>query len=92
MVYIIHFQDLHYLKDYFNLIYGIMIKKNIFKLSDRWNWEALRGQIKTHGVANSLLLAPMPTASTSHRLWVIQSRLNHIHPICSFAELLRGNL
>lgn len=36
--------------------------------SDRWDWEALRQQIKTHGIRNSLLLAPMPTASTSQIL------------------------
>ncbi|CAI4211774.1 unnamed protein product [Parascedosporium putredinis] len=38
------------------------------KPSDLWNWEALKEQIKQHGVRNSLLLAPMPTASTSQIL------------------------
>jgi ribonucleoside-diphosphate reductase alpha chain len=38
------------------------------KLSGRWDWEDLRGKIKRDGVANSLLLAPMPTASTSQIL------------------------
>ncbi|MHA7877773.1 MAG: ribonucleoside-diphosphate reductase subunit alpha [Bacteroidota bacterium] len=33
--------------------------------SGRWDWEHLRREIKTHGVRNSLLVAPMPTASTS---------------------------
>ena len=33
--------------------------------SQRWDWEALRAEIAEHGVRNSLLLAPMPTASTS---------------------------
>ena len=33
--------------------------------SDRWDWEKLRQEVMTHGVRNSLLLAPMPTASTS---------------------------
>ncbi len=37
-------------------------------LSGRWNWTALREQIKVHGVRNSLLIAPMPTASTSQIL------------------------
>ena len=37
-------------------------------LSGRWAWEELRTQIKEHGVRNSLLLAPMPTASTSQIL------------------------
>ncbi|TGK03376.1 ribonucleoside-diphosphate reductase subunit alpha [Leptospira selangorensis] len=32
---------------------------------ERYDWESLREEIKTHGVRNSLLLAPMPTASTS---------------------------
>jgi len=36
--------------------------------SDRWNWEELRERVKTHGARNSLLLAPMPTASTSQIL------------------------
>jgi ribonucleoside-diphosphate reductase alpha chain len=36
--------------------------------SGRWNWEALRAQIIKHGVRNSLLVAPMPTASTSQIL------------------------
>ncbi|MCH2045044.1 MAG: ribonucleoside-diphosphate reductase subunit alpha [Saprospiraceae bacterium] len=38
------------------------------KPSSRWDWEALRSKIKEHGVRNSLLLAPMPTASTSQIL------------------------
>lgn len=38
------------------------------KLSGRWDWEGLRGEIKKYGVRNSLLLAPMPTASTSQIL------------------------
>ena len=38
------------------------------KPSDRYNWEALRQEVMTHGVRNSLLVAPMPTASTSQIL------------------------
>ena len=34
----------------------------------RWNWEELRERVKTFGARNSLLLAPMPTASTSQIL------------------------
>ena len=37
-------------------------------LSGNWNWSKLRKDIKKHGVRNSLLLAPMPTASTSQIL------------------------
>ena len=36
--------------------------------SDRWEWDVLRGEIKEHGIRNSLLVAPMPTASTSQIL------------------------
>ena len=33
--------------------------------SDRFDWTALRAHIAAHGLRNSLLVAPMPTASTS---------------------------
>lgn len=36
--------------------------------SDRWEWDVLREEIKEHGLRNSLLLAPMPTASTAQIL------------------------
>ncbi|KAJ6821659.1 ribonucleoside-diphosphate reductase large subunit-like [Iris pallida] len=36
--------------------------------SSRWDWPALREMIAKHGVRNSLLVAPMPTASTSQIL------------------------
>ena len=36
--------------------------------TDRYDWDSLREEIKIHGVRNSLLLAPMPTASTSQIL------------------------
>ena len=36
--------------------------------SGRWDWETLRKEVQTHGVRNSLLVAPMPTASTSQIL------------------------
>jgi len=54
---------------------GSPISKGIFQfdmwglkaaeLSGRYDWEALRLEVIAHGVLNSLLLAPMPTASTS---------------------------
>ncbi len=51
---------------------GSPLSKGIFQFdmwdvqpSDRWDWDALRTEVKEHGVRNSLLLAPMPTASTS---------------------------
>lgn len=37
-------------------------------LSGRWDWSNLRKQVIKNGVRNSLLLAPMPTASTSQIL------------------------
>jgi ribonucleotide reductase alpha subunit len=33
-----------------------------------WNWPELREKIKQHGLRNSLLVAPMPTASTAQIL------------------------
>ncbi len=36
--------------------------------SDRWDWIDLKAKMKKHGLRNSLLLAPMPTASTSQIL------------------------
>jgi len=35
------------------------------KPNDRYDWEKLRNDIKEYGIRNSLLLSPMPTASTS---------------------------
>jgi len=37
-------------------------------LSGRWDWASLRKEVMEHGVRNSLLMAPMPTASTSQIL------------------------
>ena len=36
--------------------------------SERWDWTKLRQDIKQHGLRNSLLVAPMPTATTSQIL------------------------
>jgi len=36
--------------------------------SDRWNWKELKEQISKYGLRNSLLVAPMPTASTGQIL------------------------
>ena len=54
---------------------GSPISKGIFQFdmwdvqpSGRYNWDKLREEIKKYGVRNSLLLAPMPTASTSQIL------------------------
>jgi ribonucleoside-diphosphate reductase alpha chain len=53
--------------------------------SSRWNWEELRTEIKKHGVRNSLLMAPMPTASTSQ----ILGNTECIEPITSNIYLRR---
>ena len=54
---------------------GSPISQGIFQFdmweqtpSSKWDWEQLRADIKEHGIRNSLLLAPMPTASTSQIL------------------------
>ena len=36
--------------------------------SSRWEWDILKEEVKEHGVRNSLLMAPMPTASTAQIL------------------------
>jgi ribonucleoside-diphosphate reductase alpha subunit len=36
--------------------------------SGRWDWAALKAKIMKHGLRNSLLIAPMPTASTAQIL------------------------
>mmetsp|Transcript_7236 Transcript_7236/g.15654 ORF Transcript_7236/g.15654 Transcript_7236/m.15654 type:complete len:819 (+) Transcript_7236:81-2537(+) len=36
--------------------------------SDRWDWAGLKEKIAEHGMRNSLLMAPMPTASTAQIL------------------------
>ena len=55
---------------------GSPLSKGIFqfdmwespRISGRWNWDQLRQEVMKHGARNSLLLAPMPTASTSQIL------------------------
>ena len=38
------------------------------KPTDLWDWDSLKEKIRAHGLRNSLLVAPMPTASTSQIL------------------------
>ncbi len=55
---------------------GSPVSKGIFQFdmwgvepdSGRWDWYELKQNVRKHGVRNSLLLAPMPTASTSQIL------------------------
>lgn len=35
------------------------------QLSGRWDWDALKERMRAHGLRNSLVTAPMPTASTA---------------------------
>ena len=57
-------------------IKGSPVSKGIFQFdmwnktprSKRWDWTTLKQEVKKHGVRNSLLVAPMPTASTSQIL------------------------
>jgi ribonucleoside-diphosphate reductase alpha chain len=54
---------------------GSPVSKGIFQYdmwnvtpSPRWEWDVLKEEVKKYGVRNSLLIAPMPTASTSQIL------------------------
>ncbi|OEK05818.1 ribonucleoside-diphosphate reductase subunit alpha [Roseivirga misakiensis] len=55
---------------------GSPVSKGIFQYdmwgvtpdSGKWDWDSLKKEVKKHGVRNSLLVAPMPTASTSQIL------------------------
>lgn len=54
---------------------GSPVSKGVFQYdmwnvtpSPRWEWDVLKEEVKKYGVRNSLLLAPMPTASTSQIL------------------------
>jgi len=54
---------------------GSPVSKGIFQFdmwgvtpSDRWEWSILKEEVKEHGARNSLLMAPMPTASTAQIL------------------------
>ena len=47
-----------------------LLQYDIWKVetTNRWEWDVLKGEIKEFGLRNSLLLAPMPTASTAQIL------------------------
>ncbi|MEN9570573.1 MAG: hypothetical protein RL172_1804 [Bacteroidota bacterium] len=54
---------------------GSPVSKGIFQFdmwgtspTNRWDWDTLKQQVAQYGVRNSLLVAPMPTASTSQIL------------------------
>jgi len=59
----------------YETIKGSPVSKGIFQFdmwgvtpTTRWEWDILKEEVKKHGVRNSLLLAPMPTASTAQIL------------------------
>ena len=59
----------------YETIKGSPVSKGIFQFdmwgvtpTNRWEWDILKEEVKKHGVRNSLLLAPMPTASTAQIL------------------------
>jgi ribonucleoside-diphosphate reductase alpha subunit len=68
-------KDLAKVEGPYETIKGSPVSKGIFQFdmwgvtpSNRWEWDILKEEVKKHGVRNSLLLAPMPTASTAQIL------------------------
>lgn len=68
-------KDLAIAEGPYETIAGSPVSKGIFQFdmwgvtpTDRWEWDLLKEEVKKHGVRNSLLLAPMPTASTAQIL------------------------
>ncbi len=68
-------KDLAKIEGAYETYQGSPISKGIFQQdmwnvtpSSRWEWDILKEEIMKYGVRNSLLLAPMPTASTSQIL------------------------
>ncbi|SFT85380.1 ribonucleoside-diphosphate reductase alpha chain [Lishizhenia tianjinensis] len=68
-------KDLAKVEGPYQTIEGSPVSKGIFQFdmwgvtpSNRWEWDVLKEEVKEHGVRNSLLLAPMPTASTAQIL------------------------
>ena len=68
-------KDLAKVEGPYETIEGSPVSKGVFQFdmwgvtpTDRWEWDLLKEEVKEHGVRNSLLLAPMPTASTAQIL------------------------
>lgn len=68
-------KDLAKIEGAYETIAGSPVSKGIFQFdmwgvtpSSRWEWDVLKEEVKEFGVRNSLLLAPMPTASTAQIL------------------------
>merc|ERR1719217_1344222 len=50
---------------------------NVTPKSGRWDWQGLKARIAEHGLRNSLLVAPMPTASTAQILGLARIEGTH---------------
>ncbi|MFM7177475.1 MAG: ribonucleoside-diphosphate reductase subunit alpha, partial [Bacteroidota bacterium] len=68
-------KDLSIMEGPYETYPGSPVSKGVFQFdmwgvtpSPRWEWDVLREEVMKHGVRNSLLVAPMPTASTSQIL------------------------
>ncbi|MBC7629085.1 ribonucleoside-diphosphate reductase subunit alpha [Ferruginibacter sp.] len=68
-------KDLAIKEGAYESFHGSPLSKGIFQFdmwnvqpSNRWDWDSLRKEVVEHGTRNSLLVAPMPTASTSQIL------------------------
>jgi len=68
-------KDLAIIEGAYSTFEGSPVSKGVFQFdmwgvtpSNRWEWDLLKEEVKKHGVRNSLLLAPMPTASTAQIL------------------------
>ena len=68
-------KDLAKIDGPYETIKGSPVSKGVFQFdmwgvtpTKRWEWDVLKAEVKKHGVRNSLLLAPMPTASTAQIL------------------------
>ena len=62
---------------------------NVKAPSNRWDWDTLRTKIAQHGVRNSLLVAPMPTASTS-QVDCYTCGTPADHAICCLSEMIEN--
>ena len=68
-------KDLAKVQGAYETFEGSPVSKGVFQFdmwnvtpTNRWEWDVLKEEVKTYGVRNSLLLAPMPTASTAQIL------------------------
>jgi ribonucleoside-diphosphate reductase alpha chain len=68
-------KDLAKVEGHYESYPGSPVSKGVFqydmwdvKPTNRWEWDILKEEVAKYGVRNSLLLAPMPTASTSQVL------------------------